>query len=375
MWLWASRHASAALQSRDLGLILRVYRQINRLSQERLAAVLGYDKTYISMIETHRRSISDIGTLRHIAHTLGIPVHVLGVTEPDDATYLAMVQFAESILKLAEIARQSGRAVDAINELWPFVARLEARAADGLTDRDSLDLLGRARLALGVALGTVLPEETLASAARWTGQALIVVERLENATQLGPTLAMHGNELRKAGRLNASIMRLRRAATTSQSPDQRTVAYAMLARAAGEAGQPELFDDAVDAYRRQLEGTNGSGMFPNQFTFNEIRLRGLVGTGRAQQAAGLLSEQFVAPPVAPQWAVIANVTTAEVLLHTGDHQGAEHYLVAAIAEAETYRLPHQIQRCLRLAHGRFRTAADAGRAALTRLSRRLIESS
>lgn len=370
MWLWASQHASAALQSRDLGLILRVYRQINQLSQERLAAVLGYDKTYISMIETHRRTISDVGTLRHIAHTLGIPVHVLGVTEPDDATYLAMVQFADSILNLAEIARQSGRAVDAINELWPLAARLEARAADGLADRDSLGLLSRARLALGVALGEVLPEEKLATAAKWTGKALVVVERLENVTALPHALAMHGNELRKAGRVEASIARLCRAVASSGAPEERAVAYAMLARAAGEAGNAIVFDEAISNYQRQLDIVDG-GMFANPFTFREVRLRGLVTTGRAPEAARLLSESFEDTPPAPQWGIIESVTRGEVLLAIGDHEGAEHSLLAAIVGAETYRLPHQIQRTLRLAHGRLNTVTDAARSALDHLDRQL----
>jgi len=73
MWLWSTPEASRALRSRNLGVVLRTYRRINRLSQERLAALLGYDKTYISMIETRRRVISDVATLRHIAHTLTIP--------------------------------------------------------------------------------------------------------------------------------------------------------------------------------------------------------------------------------------------------------------------------------------------------------------
>ncbi|WP_211241096.1 helix-turn-helix transcriptional regulator [Pseudonocardia spinosispora] len=372
MWLWSSDQASAALRSRDLGQILRVYRRINGLSQERLAAVLGYDKTYISMIETRRRAITDVGALRHIAHTLGVPVHVLGVTEPDDATYLAMVQFAGSILSLADIARQSGRAVDAINELWPLVARLEARAADGFADRESLGLLGRARVSLGVALGTVLPDEKLSTAARWTGQALVVAERLDNETTLAHTLAMHGNELRKAGHLAAAVSRLRRAVALSQTPEARSAACAMLARAAGETGHAELFDEAIDAYQRQLDGPAGSsGMFGNRFTLREVQLRGLAATGRAPLAARLLGEVQDELPAAPQWQVIGHVTTGEVLLAVGDRQGAEQALLAAIAGATTYRLPHQIQRALRLANGQLDEVVAAGRPALDELGRQL----
>lgn len=67
LWLWSSPEASRALRTRDLAVILHTYRQLNGLSQERLALLLGYDKTYISMIETRRRVISDIGTFPGVA--------------------------------------------------------------------------------------------------------------------------------------------------------------------------------------------------------------------------------------------------------------------------------------------------------------------
>ncbi len=83
----------------------------------------------------------------------------------------------ESTIRLAVLARQSGHGTEAINELWPLVARLEARAAEGHIERDVLRLLAQARAELGVSLGYVLPEERLTSAARWTGRALWLAER------------------------------------------------------------------------------------------------------------------------------------------------------------------------------------------------------
>src|SRR6266536_1591314 len=74
---------------RDLATILRTYRRLNGISQPRLADILGYDKTYVSMIETGRRSINDVGTRRHIARTLGLPTHVFGVTDGGDADFAA----------------------------------------------------------------------------------------------------------------------------------------------------------------------------------------------------------------------------------------------------------------------------------------------
>lgn len=254
LWLWSSTEASRALQSRDLAVILRAYRRLNMLSQEQLALLLGYDKTYISMIETRRRVIGDVTTLRHVAHRLGIPIHVLGVTEADDATFAGMMQFADSVLSLADVARQAGRAVDAINELWPLVARLEARAADGFVDRISLALLGKARASLGIALGTLLPEERLATAAKWTGQALVIAQRLDEPGFLAYALSMHGNELRKAGRIGAAIERLRRSIAVCTDSAARTTALAFLARAAGKSdtrGTVRSHDDQLPDPPRQ----------------------------------------------------------------------------------------------------------------------------
>jgi transcriptional regulator with XRE-family HTH domain len=370
LWLWSSPEASRALRTRELAEILRTYRRLNRLNQERLAQLLGYDKTYISMIETRRRIINDVSTLRHIAHTLGIPVHALGVTEPDDGTFAAMMQFADSVLSLAEIARKTGHALDAVNELWPLVARLEARAAEGYLERDSLLVLSRARLSLGVALGTLLPDEKLTSAAKWTGRALIFAERLGESGLTTHALTMHGNELRKAGRVGAAIMRLQRAVEQSDDAASRATACAMLARAAGEAMQADLFDATMHDYRRLLDQVPGSGMLTNEFTFREISIRGLIPTGRAAQAARLMLRSTPpTAPAAPQWTVIERITTGDVLLAIDDREAAEASLLAGLRGAESARLPHQAQRAVRIATaGSLDAVAEDGRTAIARLA-------
>jgi transcriptional regulator with XRE-family HTH domain len=370
VWMWSAPEASAALRSRDLATILRIYRRLNRLSQERLAALLGYDKTYVSMIETGRRIISDVSTRRHIARTLGLPTHVLGVTDSNDADFTAMLQFGDSTIRLAEVARQAGRAVDAVNELWPLVARLEARAAEGYGERDTLILLGHGRVALGVSLGTVLPEERLTAAARWTGKALQVAERLGDPVFLAHVLRMHGNELRKAGHPAAAIARLGRAIEISADREGQGAAYALFTRAAGERGDPNLFDHAISGYRDLLDSGGGRGMLFNPFTFREIQLRGLISTGRSTLAARIMETgPSDALPVAPQWHIIERVTAGQVLLAAGKRDAAEDALRVALASAESHRLPHQIQRIIRAANeGGLADISGTGGAALKRLT-------
>ncbi|QWF78230.1 helix-turn-helix domain-containing protein [Amycolatopsis sp. CA-230715] len=373
MWLWSGLDATAALATRDLGTILKSYRKLSGLSQDGLAAALGYDKSYVSMIENRRRTISDVPTRRHIARVLGLPAHVLGVTDAADADFAAMLQFGDSTIRLAEIARQSGRAVEAVNELWPLTARLEARAAEGHLDRDALILLGQARVALGVSLGTVLPEERLAVAARWTGKALLVARRLEDRAFLAHTLRMHGNELRKADHKIAAAARLEQAVNLADSPVERGSALALLARATGETGNSAAFDDTIAAYRDLLDQHSGDSILFNPFTFHEIHLRGLIDTGRTTEAADRVHNN---PPgstaPAPQWQVIERVTAGHALLAANDVTGAEEALRNALQAAEARRLPHQIQRIHRIARRADLPLTADAKTALTKLRTYLV---
>jgi transcriptional regulator with XRE-family HTH domain len=104
------------------------------LTQQQLADMLGYDRTHISMIESGRRHVTGRGTLAHIADTLAIPPYVLGITGPDDADFAAMLAFGTSVIRLAGIARRSGRAAEAVCELWPLITRLEARVTAGYAE-------------------------------------------------------------------------------------------------------------------------------------------------------------------------------------------------------------------------------------------------
>ncbi|RSD10267.1 helix-turn-helix domain-containing protein [Amycolatopsis eburnea] len=367
VWMWSDPAAAAALGSRDLASILRAYRAASGLSQEALAALLGYDKSYVALIETRKRTPGDVAGRRHIARALGLPFHLFGVTDPDDADFAALVQFGDSVVRLAEIARQSGRAVEAVNELWPLAARLEARAAEGRLERDTLSLLASARLALGVSLGTVLPEERLTSAAAWTGKALVLARHLDDDEFLADTLRMHGNELRKAGRLHAAVARLERAAAVSTTAAGHGAALALLARAAGDAGLPDQFAGAIDGCRRRLDSATGTELLLNPFTLREIHARGLLALNRPHDAFRVL-DSVAGEPAAPQWQVIERVTAGEVLAATGEQAGAEEALTTAIATAEQRRLPHQLQRAVRAAqHGQLPAIAEAGRFALQRL--------
>ena len=350
VWDWTDHASCQALRSGDLGAILRAYRRINGLSQERLAAVLGYDNTYISMIETGRRAVHDVATRRHIGKTLAIPAHLLGVTDPADIEFVAMVAFAESTIRLAELARSAGRAAEAVNELWPLVARLEARAAGGHLEEATLTVLGQAWISLGVSLGTVLPDERLWMATRWTAKGLTAARHL--GSQPGFTtyaLRMHGNELRKAGQAARAVTVLQQAVDTATCDQDRGAALALLARAVGQMGDSALFAWASASYQRLADVHGSDGPLFNAFIWREIQLRGLLDTGDHARAFRLALDTVSCPAPAPQWQVIERITYADVLATAGDDATAEAILLEAVDLGRRYRLPHQIQRAARIA--------------------------
>ena len=362
----------------DVGAILLSYRRAGRLTQQQLADLLGFDRTYISMIERGRRSITDRGTLRHISRTLAIPPHVLGITDPDDADFSAMLSFGASVIRLADVARHGGRAAEAVSELWPLITGLETRIASRHGEPETVRLLVQARVSFGVTLGHLLPEEQMATAARWTGRALRLAGDLGDRTLLASVLRMHGNELRKAGHAAAAVTRLRQSLQLNDQPGHRGAALVLLARAAAESGQADLFDTVTGQCVQALKADEGHEVFFNAFTVREARIRGLLATGRARDAVDLV-ERFAAEesPPTPQWRVIERVTTADALVRAGDEHAAVRMLSAALGDAETLRLPHQVQRVIRLTNesGEFRnqTVRTQAQAALARLGRQLTE--
>ena len=347
MWRWATPQAQQVLATRDLAAILRHHRRVHGWSQGRLGVHLGYDTSYISLLETGRRTIDDVASRRRIAQELGLPPHTLGVTDSADSDHAAMLQFGTSVVRLAETARQSGHATAAVDELWPLVARLEARVADGHTEREVLTLLAHARVGLGAALGHILPEERLPTAARWTGKGLAIARHLDDPAFHSYALRMHGNELRKAGLRAAAVDRLRQSLGTAHTPQDRAASLALLARAAGEARQGDLFDSTVLDNQRLLDTVEHTSLV-NPFSLHEIRLRGLLATGRLDRAGALVDQ---APATGtrstPQWRVIEHVTAGRILALRGAQAAAQARLLTAVDEAVAHHLPHQIQRVLR----------------------------
>ncbi|MCX5327838.1 helix-turn-helix domain-containing protein [Streptomyces sp. NBC_00140] len=351
LWHWATPQAERVLATRDFGAILRFHRAVHGLNQTELGRLLGYDKTYVSLLELGKRKLDDVGARRQVAETLRLPPHILGITDSADTDHRAMLQFGESTVRLAEIARQSGHASEAVAELWPLVARLEARVEDGHTERDVLRLLAHARVGLGVALGNVLPEERLSTAARWTAKSIDVARYFDDPAFAAYVLRMHGNELRKARIHGAAVDRLQHAVSLAPDREARAATLPLLARAAGTLRNRPLFDRVMRETAQLLDETEHTSLF-NPYALHEIRLRGLMATGRTGTAIQLVEQGSPVPTttVAPQWRVIELITMAQVRLAADDCGGAAQSLHTAVDESVRQRLPHQLQRIVRAAH-------------------------
>jgi hypothetical protein len=296
----------------------------------------------------------------------------MGLSATKDDDFEAMCQFAQSTLRLAEVARHAGRPMEAVRELWPLVARLDSYSATSPADSGVLTLLAGGCLALGTALGDILPEEQLMLSARWTRRALDLSGWLEDPALRLQALNLHGNELRKGGDYSRAVAHFAEALVGGASGRFRGDTLMLMARARGEMGDVAGFDQAIDDAESHLHQCSELSPLFNPFSIREAHIRGLLTTGRADRALQRLTRTDQPHgPVRPQWQVIERITTAGVLAAAGDDDGASGLLSEGIADAEACALPHQVQRALRIvdsmAHRGREPIRSMGQAALVRL--------
>jgi transcriptional regulator with XRE-family HTH domain len=79
--IWHSSPVRAALESGDLGAIVRSVREANHLTLAELGARCGYSPSTISRLETGRQPLRDVQVLRSLAAGLEIPAHLLGLAD------------------------------------------------------------------------------------------------------------------------------------------------------------------------------------------------------------------------------------------------------------------------------------------------------
>ncbi|HEY9242253.1 MAG TPA: hypothetical protein VIP48_09745, partial [Streptosporangiaceae bacterium] len=206
---------------------------------------------------------------------------------------------------------------------------------------------GHAWTSLGISLGTILPEERLRVAAQWTAKGVAAAEQLGDPAALGHALAMHGNELRKNGHPSA-LTTLEHAADTGPVGAGSGAAAALLARAAATTGDSARFTSAAARCQDLIQRHGPAGSLLHPFSCREIQLRGLLDLGEYTRAIKMAQDSSAEAAPSPQWETICQITLAAVLLHAGDHSRAGDLLLIGIDTASERRLPHQIQRIVRI---------------------------
>lgn len=347
----ATARRTKPLRLSDVGQVLKHYRSIHQLTQRDLAALLGFDQSYISRLE-NGRGLRDIATLKHIAQCLGVPGQWLGLLSEGSpsAQSASLIEVSPSIIRLSQTARESGRADAAVSELWPLVLRLETQATQDSENPPLLLTLASAQAMLGVILGDLLPEEQLWISVQFFKQAAALVEEHGDARLQAEVYRGCGNELRKHKQYAEAISYLERAFSLAPDGMSRGIAAALLARTYGEMGEKEQFLEALSTVRYAQERVANFSPTFNPVTTREVQIRGLLNVGEIAALPALLEHdpsRFLPVPVAPQWYVISHITEAEALLRVGKVDDGLAHLKSALLGAELCSLPHQVQRAIR----------------------------
>ncbi|WTO53443.1 helix-turn-helix domain-containing protein [Streptomyces sp. NBC_00211] len=84
-WLAGDTERSAPPDGSNLADVLKTYRALHKLKQQDLADLLGYDQSYVSLLERGKRTIRDMIELRRLAAALALPEEELGLLPPAEA--------------------------------------------------------------------------------------------------------------------------------------------------------------------------------------------------------------------------------------------------------------------------------------------------
>lgn len=99
--------------------VIKNYRKVNHISQEKFAEIVGYDKSHISRIENGSREPS-VDFLIHFSLESGLSIdYILGL-ETEAGVQLIINEYTKRIMKLAPKDRQL-----IFNIAEPLITRLE----------------------------------------------------------------------------------------------------------------------------------------------------------------------------------------------------------------------------------------------------------
>jgi transcriptional regulator with XRE-family HTH domain len=341
----------------DIAEAMKRYRREHQLTQTQLAQRLRFDQGNISRIESRKKKIVDVAELHRLAGLLDVPPEQLGVTSnkderpiglPDPARTLTEIRRARH-LRVAGHPLQAHHALDNVRATLPLVGEVASRSEAALVTSEWC-------LADAWALAEILPDQQLSRIV----DLMMLACRNGVADDLdAPSaylLGTLGNHLRIAGQPVRGLNLLLQAAQFDTNPEEVVATAIQLARAAADARRYDEFTVAVRQAKNALERcTLFSGLI-NQYAVDEVEARGLFQAGQHRAALHIVEHRdraagFVANP---QWRIIFATTQAQILASDGWHDDSVSLLHDAARAAAAVRLPHELQRILRISRSGMR---------------------
>jgi transcriptional regulator with XRE-family HTH domain len=151
--IWQTETVRAAVDSQNLGAIVRALREANHLTLAELAHRCGYSAASLSRMERGKQPIGDVRVLRSIAAALAVPPALLGLA---DTALSSVVSSAIEVTRGPKVGRIT---VSPAEEDWvrrrTFLLVTGGAVASGLAGGGTVDGVDPARL-LTECLGSAL---------------------------------------------------------------------------------------------------------------------------------------------------------------------------------------------------------------------------
>lgn len=250
-------------------------------------------------------------------------------------------------VRAASTLRTLGHPLEAAENLWPILQRLESAYVDNRSDVDLVLTTLEARVANCRVIGDLSTDASKRNGLVWANRAVDIARIFRGSTVETQALIQLGNQLRISGEYQAAIDVLNEVRRRSTSAKEHANASAWAARAAAEADLGRDFDEYIADAKDALDLASDDALV-NRVSLSEVEARGRLDLG-VRNLGNFLDSPQSEGEVAPQWNIIARITLAEAFYRSGDSGLASETLLAAAIEARKVWLPRQIERAIAIA--------------------------
>lgn len=246
----------------DFGKLVRNYRIQRHWSQQQLADRWGYSREYVSQIERGKRKLDHVERVNRLADILEIPSEQLDaigkgmprrkndterLSNADNALLEALLQPAQSTVKLSWLIWHGDGDTTVINDLAALIAKLETalQLYRGTFRRQSQQLLAYAYEMMGK---TAFDRLNYMEASGYFNEMVQLGQELQYPNIIALAMIHQADILRKRGRYELAIRCLDAAQTYADESDTYIggTRWKILARVYSEYGLEINFLKAID---------------------------------------------------------------------------------------------------------------------------------